>query len=62
METDIPGDLDGRRQSGAAETGEHVGGDCPVSGAWCEDYRDCKSRNYCWLKTGEIDETNRDRA
>ena len=23
---------------------------CPVTGAYCEDYKDCKARNYCHLK------------
>jgi len=23
---------------------------CPVSGEYCEDYQDCRNREYCWLK------------
>jgi len=28
-----------------------AGGICPVSRVFCEDYRDCRRRNYCWLKS-----------
>ena len=31
-------------------------GICPVSGFFCEDYRDCRRRNYCWLKSRDADD------
>ena len=36
-----------RRRASQAKT-------CPVSRVPCEDYRDCNRRNYCWLKSQEL--------
>jgi len=31
-------------------SGQEIGGLCPVSGIFCEEYKNCEEKNYCWLK------------
>jgi hypothetical protein len=56
MEKEIQRGWDERGRTGPTRRLGPAPESCPVSGLPCEDYRDCRNRNYCWLKGGDADD------